>query len=89
MFLVKNEMQFISGHATVCQDQLCRGRQMAVQILALGKKRFVVIPEKEYRRLQKKAGEISVERNGDIAEAKRREREPSVSLTAVRKRLGI
>ena len=62
---------------------------MTVQTLTLGKRKFVVVPEKHYRRLQAKAEEISVQDKGDIAEAKRREHEPSVSLAAVRKRLGL
>ena len=49
----------------------------------------MVVPEKDYRRLQKKAEEIGAQDKGDIAESKRREREPSVSLEAVRKRLGL
>jgi hypothetical protein len=55
----------------------------------MGRQKFVVIPEREFRRLQKKAEELSTQEKGDIAEAKRREREPSVSLGSVRKRLGL
>ncbi len=62
---------------------------MQVQTLTLGKRKFVVIPEKEFRRLQRKAEELSAQDTGDIAEAKRREREPSVPLHVVRKRLGL
>ncbi len=62
---------------------------MTVQTLTLGKKKFVVISEKEFRRLKQKAEEITAQDRGDFAEAKRREREPSVSLSAVRKRLGV
>lgn len=62
---------------------------MTIQTLTLGKRKFVVIPEKDFRRLQAKAEEISVQDKGDIAEAKRREREPSIPLAAVRKRLGL
>lgn len=61
---------------------------MTVQTVKLAGKRFVIVPEKDFRRLQKKAEEISMQDKGDIAEAKRREREPSVSLEVVRKRLG-
>ncbi len=60
-----------------------------VQTLTLGKRKFVVVPEKDFRRLQRKAEEISAQDKGDIAEAKRREHEPSVPLGAVRKRLGL
>lgn len=62
---------------------------MTVQTLTLGKRKFVVDPEKDYRRLKAKAEEISAQDKGDIAEAGRREHEPSVPLEAVRKRLGL
>jgi hypothetical protein len=62
---------------------------MTVQTVKLAGKRFVIVPEKDFRRLQKQAEDISAQDKGDIAEAKRREREPSVSLEAVRKRLGL
>jgi PHD/YefM family antitoxin component YafN of YafNO toxin-antitoxin module len=62
---------------------------MTVQTLSVGKRKFVLLPEKDYRRLQKKAEEISAQDKGDVAEAKRREREPSVPLAAIRKRLGL
>jgi hypothetical protein len=62
---------------------------MAIQTLVLGKKKFVVIPEKEYRRLKSKAEEIRAQDEGDIAESIRREREPSIPLHVVRKRLGL
>jgi PHD/YefM family antitoxin component YafN of YafNO toxin-antitoxin module len=55
----------------------------------MGGKKFVVIPEREFRRLQKKAEELSTQEKGDIAEARRREHEPSVPLESVRKRLGL
>lgn len=60
---------------------------MTIQTLTLGKRKFVILPEKDYRRLQQKAEKISAQDKGDIAEAKRREREPSVPMEAVRKRL--
>ena len=62
---------------------------MTVQTLILGKRKFVVVPEKEFRALQKRAEAIRVQDAGDAEEAKRREKEPSISLAAVRKRLGI
>jgi hypothetical protein len=62
---------------------------MTVQILTLGKRRFVVVPEKDFRRLQRQAEAISARDKGDIAESKRRKHEPSISLDAVRKRLGV
>ena len=62
---------------------------MTVQTVKLGGKRFVIVPEKDFRQLQEKAEEISIQDKGDIAEAKRRERESSVPLEVVRKRLGL
>ena len=62
---------------------------MTIQTLILGKRKFVVIPEADFRRLQSKAEQVSTQDKGDIAEAKRREREPSVPLHAVRNRLGL
>jgi hypothetical protein len=62
---------------------------MTIQTLIIGKRRFVVIPEKDFRRLQSKSEQVSARDKGDVAEAKRREREPSVPLHAVRKRLGL
>lgn len=58
---------------------------MAVQTIRMGGKKFVVISEREFRRLQKKAEELNAQEKGDIAEAKRREREPSAPLESVRK----
>jgi len=62
---------------------------MTVQTLKFGNRKFVIVPEKDFRRLQEKAEVITAQDQGDIAEAKRRAREPSVSLAAVRKRLGL
>ena len=62
---------------------------MTIQTLIIGKRKFVLIPEKDFRRLQSKAEQVSAQDKGDIAEAKRRERESSVPLHAVRKRLGL
>ena len=62
---------------------------MTVQTIRMGRQKFVVIPEREFRRLQKKAEELNAQEKGDIAEAKRREHEPSVPLASVRKRLGL
>jgi hypothetical protein len=62
---------------------------MTVQTVKLAGKRFVIMSEKDYRRLQKKAEALEEQELGDIAEAKRRGREPSVSLGEVRKRLKL
>jgi hypothetical protein len=78
-----------SSSGTMFRTHYRKGINMTVQTLTLGKQKFVVVPEKEFRRLQKKAEEISAQDRGDIAEAKRREKEPSISLEAVRKRIGL
>ncbi|HEY8665297.1 MAG TPA: hypothetical protein VIL86_01470 [Tepidisphaeraceae bacterium] len=71
---------------------------MTVQTLKLGRERFVLLKEKDYRDLVKaksqarparKSRRMSAQDRGDVAEAKRRENEPSVPLEAVRKRLGL
>jgi hypothetical protein len=72
---------------------------MTVQIVKLGRERYVLLREKDYRQLKAKAEQGSSSRSkprrltaqdkGDIAEAKRREREPSIPLVVVRKRLGL
>jgi hypothetical protein len=70
---------------------------MTAETVTLGGKRFVIIAEKDYRRLKAKAAakpngkprRASLQERGDIAESKRRENEPSVPLKAVRQRLGL
>ena len=68
---------------------------MAVQTLTLGRERFVLLREKDYRELKararpaSKARRLTAQDRGDIAEATRREDEPSTPLKAVRKRLGL
>jgi hypothetical protein len=62
---------------------------MIAQTVRLGGRRFVILPEKDFRRLQAKAEGISIQDRGDVAEAKRREGEKSIPLDAVRKRLGL
>jgi hypothetical protein len=74
---------------------------MAVQMLTLGGKRFVIMPESEYRKLKPKAtnrkktpngriSKMSKQDVGDLAEHRRRLAEPGgVSLDEVRRRLGV
>jgi hypothetical protein len=67
---------------------------MTVQTVKLGRERFVLLREKDYRQLMAKVRpapkrrRLSAQDRGDIAEAKRRAHEPSVPLSAVRARLG-
>jgi hypothetical protein len=74
---------------------------MPVQTLKLGGKRFVILPESEYRKLKAKPvggkknlglrRKPSIARDaGDLAEHHRRLAEPGeVSLEQVRRRLGL
>lgn len=63
---------------------------MTVQTLTLGKQKFVVMLEKDYRRLQAQAEETTSQDRGDIAEAKRRRAKgPSRPYGRLRKRLGL
>jgi hypothetical protein len=74
---------------------------MAVQTLKLGGKRFVVVPEKDYRDLKAKATQarparktrrLTAQDRGDIAEAKRRLADPNekpIPYEQVRKELGL
>ena len=75
---------------------------MAVQAVKLGGRKFVIVAEKEFRDLKQKAARAQTARTrpskrrrltsqdrGDIAEANRREHEPSLPLEDVRKRFGL
>jgi hypothetical protein len=72
---------------------------MTVQTLKLGRERYVLLREKDYRQLKAKAEQgprprgkprrLTAQDKGDIAEAKRREHEPSIPLEIVRERLGL
>ena len=62
---------------------------MTVQTVKLAGKNFVIVPEKDFRRLQKQAsGAAAIDR--DLAEHRRRMKEPGgKSLAQVRKELGL
>jgi hypothetical protein len=62
---------------------------LTVSTLKIGKQEYVVVPRKEFDRLRRQAEDLSEQDRGDVAEAKRRQKEPSVSLEQVRKRLGL
>ena len=72
---------------------------MTVQTVKLGRERYVLLREKDYRQLKARAAQgliprqkskrLTAQDKGDIAEAKRREHEPSIPLEVVRKRLGL
>jgi len=63
---------------------------MTVQTVRLGKKKFVILAEEDFRRLQLRADEISEQDKGDIAEAKRRKGAgPAKPYAGLRKKLGL
>jgi hypothetical protein len=64
---------------------------MTVQTIKLAGKEFVIVPKNDFARLQRRAGELTKQDLGDIAESKRRLAASgrSVPLSEVRKRLGL
>jgi PHD/YefM family antitoxin component YafN of YafNO toxin-antitoxin module len=62
---------------------------MPAQTLRLLGKQFVLIPKSEYDRMQAELARQKAQDRGDVAEARRRSKEPSVALERVRKRLGL
>jgi hypothetical protein len=63
---------------------------MTFQTLTLGKRKFVVVPEKDFRQLQQEAEKITAQDRGDIAEAKRRKAAgPSRPYAELQKKLGL
>ncbi|HWE96385.1 MAG TPA: hypothetical protein VG269_20650 [Tepidisphaeraceae bacterium] len=73
---------------------------MTVQTVKLGRDRFVILKEKDYRDLKSKAARskakplgkrrLTAQDKGDIAESRRRLKEPGGSpLAQVRQRLGL
>jgi PHD/YefM family antitoxin component YafN of YafNO toxin-antitoxin module len=61
---------------------------MALQTVKLGGRKFVIVPENDYRRLQEKAEEITLRDRGDVAEHRRRMKEPGgKTLAQVRSEL--
>lgn len=62
---------------------------MTVQTVRFGRQKFVIVPEKDFRQLQERAQQMDARDLGDVAESRRRMKEPGgKSLAAVRKRLG-
>jgi hypothetical protein len=62
---------------------------MAAQPLKLLGKDFVLLPKREYDQMQAALEQQAAQDRGDIAEAKRRAREPSISAKDLRKRLEL
>jgi hypothetical protein len=64
---------------------------MTIQTVKLGRSEFVLLPKKDFTRLQRRAGELTEQDLGDIADSKRRLASPgrSIPLSEVRKRLRL
>jgi hypothetical protein len=63
---------------------------MTVQTVKLGGKSFVIVPEKDFRKLQQRAEQIFEQDKGDVAESRRRMKERGgKKLSEVRRQLGL
>ena len=62
---------------------------MAAQTLKLLGKQFVILPKREYDQMRAKLEHQERQDRGDVAEARRRSKEPSIPINVVRKRLGL
>ena len=62
---------------------------MAVQTLKISGKQFVVVPKQDYDRMVQQLKSQAAQDRGDVAEAKRRAKEPSVSIAELRRRVAI
>jgi hypothetical protein len=71
---------------------------MTVQLLKLKGERYVVLHEKDFEQLRRKArnagnstraGRMTAQDRGDIAEATRRKRGPARPYSELRKKLGL
>jgi len=63
---------------------------MTVQTVKLSGKEFVIVPKKDFRRLQAQAEQISAQDRGDVAEVRRRKAlGPSQPYAKLRQKLGL
>jgi hypothetical protein len=63
---------------------------MVAQTVKLGRRKFVIVPEADFRRLQQQAEQVTVQDKGDIAESvRRRARGPSRPYQELRRKLGL
>jgi PHD/YefM family antitoxin component YafN of YafNO toxin-antitoxin module len=63
---------------------------MTVQTVKLGGKSFVIVPEKDFRRLQQRAADITAQDRGDVAESRRRMKERGgKTLAQIRRELAL
>jgi hypothetical protein len=63
---------------------------MTVQTVKLGGTSFVIVPEKDFRKLEQRAEQIAEQEKGDVAESRRRMKERGgKKLSEVRRQLGL
>lgn len=63
---------------------------MTVQAVKLGGRKFVIVAEKDFRRLQARAEELDAQNRGDVAESRRRMKQRGgKTLAQVLKGLGL
>jgi hypothetical protein len=62
---------------------------MAVQTLKISGEEFVVVPKRHYDRMVQQLKSQAAQGRGDVAETKRRAKEPSMSIAELRRRVGI
>jgi hypothetical protein len=62
---------------------------MAVQTLKISGKQFVIVPKRDYDRMVQQLKSQAAQDRGDVAETKRRAKEPSVSIDELRRRIGV
>lgn len=63
---------------------------MTVQAVKLGGRKFVIVAEKDFRRLQARAEELDAQNRGDVAESRRRMKQRGgKTLAQVFKGLGL
>jgi hypothetical protein len=65
---------------------------MAVQTIKLGRKKFVILPEKDFQRMSKTLDELAAQDRADIRLARKRLGDPKekpIPYESVRKELGL
>ena len=62
---------------------------MAAQTLKLKGQEFVLLPKREYEQMRAQIRRQAEQDRGDVIEAKRRSKEPSIPMAEARKRLGL
>jgi hypothetical protein len=65
---------------------------MTIQTITLGGKKFVILPEREFQRMNRTLGELAAKDRADIRLAKKRLRDPKekpIPYERVRQELGL